>query len=80
MGGVAGILGCTANQLAGLRSATFATGVDLAMRITQSLVRPAVDFAYRPVGDPAALPWSPNPGRRADVGSLAWLCPLLPTC
>ena len=37
-------LGCTTSQLAGLRTARFATGMTLAMRITQAARRPAVDF------------------------------------
>lgn len=37
---------CTANQLIGLRTAKFATGMGLAMRITQALRRPAADFVY----------------------------------
>ncbi|MGC2167546.1 MAG: hypothetical protein WA580_00420 [Acidimicrobiales bacterium] len=39
-------LGCTTNQLTGLRTAKFATGIALAMRITQWLGRPASDFIY----------------------------------
>jgi hypothetical protein len=35
---------CTPSQLTGLRTAKFATGMALAMRITQSLRRPAADF------------------------------------
>jgi hypothetical protein len=35
------------NQLPGLRTAKFATGMDLAMRIAQWLGRPAADFVYR---------------------------------
>jgi hypothetical protein len=37
---------CTPSQLTGLRTAKFATGMQLAMRITQSLRRPAADFVY----------------------------------
>ncbi|HEX7662528.1 MAG TPA: hypothetical protein VF444_23940 [Pseudonocardiaceae bacterium] len=37
---------CTANQLTGLRTAKFATGMRLAMRICQGLGRPAVDFIH----------------------------------
>jgi hypothetical protein len=37
-------LHCTPNQLTGLRIAKFATGMRLAMRITQALHRPAADF------------------------------------
>ena len=43
---VAGLLGCTPNQLTGLRTARFATGMDLAMRIVQWIGRPAADFVY----------------------------------
>jgi hypothetical protein len=39
-------LDCTSNQLTGLRRAKFATSMDLAMRITQWLERPASDFVY----------------------------------
>jgi hypothetical protein len=39
-------LHCTPNQLTGLRIAKFATGMRLAMRITQALHRPAADFVY----------------------------------
>ncbi|HVV75079.1 MAG TPA: hypothetical protein VHC43_03510 [Mycobacteriales bacterium] len=41
---LAGELGCTSNQLTGLRTARYATGIVLAMRITQWLDRPAADF------------------------------------
>jgi plasmid maintenance system antidote protein VapI len=44
---LADILGCSSNQLTALRTAKFATGMDLAMRIVQWLDRPAVDFVYR---------------------------------
>ncbi len=44
---LAEILGCTPNQLTALRTAKFATGMDLAMRIVQWLERPAADFVYR---------------------------------
>lgn len=37
-------LGCTTSQLTGLRTARFATGMTLAMRITQAARRPATDF------------------------------------
>jgi len=37
---------CTPSQLTGLRTAKFATGMVLAMRITQALRRPAADFVY----------------------------------
>jgi plasmid maintenance system antidote protein VapI len=43
---LAAILRCTSNQLTGLRTAKFATGMDLAMRIVQWLGRPAADFVY----------------------------------
>ncbi|MBV9511024.1 MAG: helix-turn-helix transcriptional regulator [Caulobacteraceae bacterium] len=39
-------LGCTPSQLTGLRTAKFATNMQLAMRITQALRRPAADFVY----------------------------------
>lgn len=41
---VAERLHCTPSQLKGLRTAKFATGMRLAMRITQALRRPAADF------------------------------------
>lgn len=44
--GLAAILACSPNQLTGLRTARFATGMDLAMRIVQWLDRPAADFVY----------------------------------
>jgi hypothetical protein len=37
---------CTPSLLTGLRTAKFATGMDVAMRITQWLGRPAADFVY----------------------------------
>jgi hypothetical protein len=40
------ILGCSPNQLTGLRTAKFATNMDLAMRIVQWIGRPAADFVY----------------------------------
>jgi hypothetical protein len=43
---LATVLRCTPNQLTGLRTAKFATGMSLAMRITQWLDRPAADFVY----------------------------------
>jgi hypothetical protein len=43
---LAEILRCTSSQLTGLRTAKFATGMRLAMRITQWLGRPASDFVY----------------------------------
>lgn len=39
-------LRCQPGQLTGLKNARFATGVALAMRITQWLDRPAADFVY----------------------------------
>jgi hypothetical protein len=39
-------LRCTPSQLTGLGTARFATGMTLAMRITQALRRPAADFVY----------------------------------
>jgi hypothetical protein len=42
----ADLLGCTPNQLTGLGTARFATGMDLAMRIAQWIGRPAADFVY----------------------------------
>jgi hypothetical protein len=44
---LAATLGCTRSQLTGLRTAKFATGMDLAMRIVQWTGRPAADFVYR---------------------------------
>jgi hypothetical protein len=41
---LAAVLGCTPNQLTGLRTAKFATGMDVAMGIVQWLGRPAADF------------------------------------
>jgi hypothetical protein len=43
---LAGVLGCSPNQLTALRTAKFATGMDLAMRVVQWLGRPAADFVY----------------------------------
>jgi hypothetical protein len=43
---LARILHCSPNQLTGLRTAKFATGMDLAMRIAQWTGRPAADFVY----------------------------------
>jgi hypothetical protein len=45
--GLAAVLGCTPSQLTGLRTAKFATGMDLAMRIVQWIGLPAADFIYR---------------------------------
>ena len=39
-------LGCTANRLTALRTAKYATDMDLAMRIVQWIGRPAADFIY----------------------------------
>ena len=43
---LADLLECSPNQLTGLRTARFATGMDLAMRIVQWIGRPAADFVY----------------------------------
>jgi hypothetical protein len=43
---LAELLRCTPSQLTGLRTARFATGMDLAMRIVQWIGRPAADFVY----------------------------------
>jgi hypothetical protein len=43
---VAATLGCTPSQVTGLRTAKFATGIDLAMRIAQWTGRPAAYFVY----------------------------------
>jgi hypothetical protein len=43
---LASILGCTQNQLTGLRTARFAADMDVAMRIVQWLDRPASEFIY----------------------------------
>ena len=43
---LAGLLARTPNQLTGLRTARFATGMDTAMRIVQWIGRPAADFVY----------------------------------
>ena len=43
---LAELLGCTQSQLTGIKTARFATGMCLAMRITQWLGRPAADFVY----------------------------------
>jgi hypothetical protein len=42
----AGRLYCTPSQLTGLRTAKFATGMRLAIRICQAMGRPAADFVY----------------------------------
>ena len=39
-------LSCTSSQVTGLRTAKFGTGMRLAMRVSQSLGRPAADFVY----------------------------------
>jgi hypothetical protein len=43
---LAAIIGCTPSQLTGLRTARFATGMNVAMRVVQWLERPAADFVY----------------------------------
>lgn len=43
---LANVLRCTPSQLTGLRTAKFATGMTLAMKVTQWLDRPAADFVY----------------------------------
>ena len=43
---LAGLLGCTQNQLTGIKRARFGIGMRLAMRITQWLARPASKFIY----------------------------------
>jgi hypothetical protein len=43
---LAGILGCSPNQLTALRTAKFATGMDIAMSIVQWLEQPAAAFVY----------------------------------
>lgn len=43
---LADLLGCSSGQLTALRTARFATGMDLAMRIVQWLGRPAAEFVY----------------------------------
>jgi hypothetical protein len=43
---LATVLGCSPSQLTGLRTARYATGMGLAMRITGWLGRPAADFIY----------------------------------
>jgi hypothetical protein len=43
---LAALLGCTPSQLTNLRTAKFATGMDVAMRIVQWLGRPAAVFVY----------------------------------
>jgi hypothetical protein len=46
-------LHCTPSQLTGLRTARFTTGMELAMRITQALCRPAADFIFAASRDPS---------------------------
>jgi hypothetical protein len=41
---LAAALECSPNQLTGLRTARYATNIDLAVRIVQWLARPAADF------------------------------------
>lgn len=43
---LAHMLGCTQSQLTGIKTARFAIGMRLAMRITQWLARPAGEFVY----------------------------------
>jgi hypothetical protein len=43
---LADLLGCTSSQLTGLRTARFATGMDIAMSVVQWTGRPAADFVY----------------------------------
>jgi len=43
---LAQILGCTPNQLTGIRTARYAINMKLAMRIVQWLKRPSIDFIY----------------------------------
>jgi hypothetical protein len=43
---VAQVLGCTPNQLTGIRTARYAISMKLAMRIVQWLERPSNDFIY----------------------------------
>jgi len=40
------LLECSPSQLTGLRTARYAAGMDVAMRIVQWLDRPAADFIY----------------------------------
>jgi hypothetical protein len=39
-------IGCSPNQLTGLRTAKYSTNIDLAMRIVQWIGRPAANFIY----------------------------------
>jgi hypothetical protein len=43
---LAAVLGCTPSQLSGLRTARFATGISLAMKIAQWTGQPAAHFVY----------------------------------
>ena len=43
---LAAVLGCSPNQPTALRTAKYATDMDVAMRIVQWLRRPAADFVY----------------------------------
>ena len=43
---VAQELGCTSNQLTGIRRARYATNMKLAMRIVQWVGQPSIDFIY----------------------------------
>jgi len=43
---LARVLGCTPNQLTGIRTARYATNMKLTMRIVQWLDRPSIDFIY----------------------------------
>ena len=43
---LADLLGCTQSQLTGIKTARFAIGMRLAMRITQWLAHPAYEFIY----------------------------------
>jgi hypothetical protein len=43
---LAAALGCTPNRLTALRTAKYATDMDLAKRIVQWIGRPAADFVY----------------------------------
>ncbi len=43
---LADLLGCSQKQLTAIKTARFASGMRLAMRITQWLARPAAEFTY----------------------------------
>jgi transcriptional regulator with XRE-family HTH domain len=43
---LAQLLGTTPSQLSGMRTARFAVGMRVAMKISQWLERPAADFVY----------------------------------